>query len=345
MSDVQVFQPERLLSTHAIADLLAAIRHSLSLGRTCILVDLSHVSFMDSRGLAGLIMAYKSVQKAGGEFSLSGLQGQPKMLLEITEAHQVFSIYASMADAKRTLLSQAEQVLEGDFSHPAAPHLRLSSTAPSSGDQPSRDPSKHDPSSRDPFSIVGNFFSTEISPDILRSPRQISPPASISTLSKTVSKTASKPSVNLFVSAMPSEPETLAASVDSMRATFNTIRWAIRELAILRQGVAGNCAIPIDAPLELNHPTPTPARPFWCKYLDKRWSAQDVTHNAASEPTLAMAAEPAQMLPFWRKYLLAPAARSSLQARRNLSLRELDGLRNHTTKVEATLQRRTIVKL
>ncbi len=101
MSDVQIFQPARLLSTHEIADLLRATSYALATGRSMIVVDLSQVTFMDSRGLAGLIAAYKRVKASGGLFSVCGARGQPQMLLELTEVKTLLAIYSNVADLRQ----------------------------------------------------------------------------------------------------------------------------------------------------------------------------------------------------------------------------------------------------
>ncbi len=63
-----------------------------------IVVDLSHVSYIDSSGLAVLIEAMQYVVAYGGKFALAGLQESVRPVFEIARLDQVFQIFPD-ADA------------------------------------------------------------------------------------------------------------------------------------------------------------------------------------------------------------------------------------------------------
>ena len=55
-------------------------------------VDLSGVTYMDTSGLATLMEAMRLARRQGTRLVLSGIQDQPRYLLEITDLDHVFEI-------------------------------------------------------------------------------------------------------------------------------------------------------------------------------------------------------------------------------------------------------------
>ncbi len=103
MSEVQVFQPTRILSSSTTGDLLDGITRTLEAGNRTILVNLKDVLFMDSSGLAALVIAFKRIKGAKGRFVLCEVNGQARMLLEQTGMMQTFEIYETEEDFRRSL--------------------------------------------------------------------------------------------------------------------------------------------------------------------------------------------------------------------------------------------------
>ncbi|MDD7804949.1 MAG: STAS domain-containing protein [Endozoicomonas sp. (ex Botrylloides leachii)] len=64
-------------------------------GSTTILVDLTHVRFMDSSGLGALVAALKKVL-GKGELKLAAPQPAVKDLFELTSMEKLFSIFESV---------------------------------------------------------------------------------------------------------------------------------------------------------------------------------------------------------------------------------------------------------
>jgi anti-sigma B factor antagonist len=58
-----------------------------------LVVDLSGVPYIDSAGLAAVMEAMQEVQAYGGKFALAGLQKTVRSVFEMSQLHQVFSIY------------------------------------------------------------------------------------------------------------------------------------------------------------------------------------------------------------------------------------------------------------
>jgi anti-sigma B factor antagonist len=58
-----------------------------------LVVDLAHVSYIDSSGLAVLIEGMQNVEAYGGRFALAGLGQDVRIIFEIAKLDQVFQIF------------------------------------------------------------------------------------------------------------------------------------------------------------------------------------------------------------------------------------------------------------
>jgi anti-sigma B factor antagonist len=58
-----------------------------------IVIDLSHATYIDSAGVAALILAMQDVEAYGGEFFLSGLQETIRSIFEISRLDRTFRIF------------------------------------------------------------------------------------------------------------------------------------------------------------------------------------------------------------------------------------------------------------
>ena len=58
-----------------------------------IVIDLSRATFIDSAGLAALILAMQEVEAYGGKFFLTGLQETLRLIFETSRLERVFQIF------------------------------------------------------------------------------------------------------------------------------------------------------------------------------------------------------------------------------------------------------------
>ena len=58
-----------------------------------IVIDLSRATYIDSAGMAALILAMQEVEGYGGKFFLSGLQETIRSIFEISRLERVFRIF------------------------------------------------------------------------------------------------------------------------------------------------------------------------------------------------------------------------------------------------------------
>jgi anti-sigma B factor antagonist len=112
MSTFKIFQPTRILSAANSGAIIDWIEHNLDSGTLHLLIDLVNVSFMDSSGVGGLVVALKRVQAAGGTLALCSLNGQARMLFELAAMDQMFKIYANPQEYKTALSANATAVLQ-----------------------------------------------------------------------------------------------------------------------------------------------------------------------------------------------------------------------------------------
>jgi len=64
-----------------------------------LVVDLSHVTYIDSAGLAAFIEAMQKVEAYDGKFALAGLQETVRSIFEISRLDQVFQIFPDVDTA------------------------------------------------------------------------------------------------------------------------------------------------------------------------------------------------------------------------------------------------------
>ena len=58
-----------------------------------VVVDLTHVTYIDSSGLAVLIVGMQQVKEYGGKFALVGVQNDVRSILETARLDQFFATY------------------------------------------------------------------------------------------------------------------------------------------------------------------------------------------------------------------------------------------------------------
>ena len=59
----------------------------------CMVIDLSRVTYIDSAGVAALIVAMQEVEAYGGKFFLSGLQETLRLIFETSRLDRTFRIF------------------------------------------------------------------------------------------------------------------------------------------------------------------------------------------------------------------------------------------------------------
>jgi anti-sigma B factor antagonist len=73
-----------------------------------IILDLTHVPYVDSAGLGSLVSAYVSRQKTGHRVALAGVNQRVLKLFEITRVEPLFLIFPTLGDALDALTSAGQ---------------------------------------------------------------------------------------------------------------------------------------------------------------------------------------------------------------------------------------------
>lgn len=91
---VQVIKPCGILGQTQAKQFRQEVSDLLDAGVIEILIDFGQVTFMDSAGLGALINVLKTVRAADRVLSLCSLRQEVKMLLELADVVQFFTIFS-----------------------------------------------------------------------------------------------------------------------------------------------------------------------------------------------------------------------------------------------------------
>jgi anti-sigma B factor antagonist len=95
-----IFAPEGAIDLHVSPELRASLRAIIDNEKPKrLVVDLSHVPYIDSSGLAVLIGAMQSLDLEGGVFLLAGAQEGVRMILESARLDQYFRLFPDVEAA------------------------------------------------------------------------------------------------------------------------------------------------------------------------------------------------------------------------------------------------------
>lgn len=102
MTSFEVYEPTgRILSAINSNDFQGCVDVAVEAGAKILLIDFKNILFMDSQGLGTLISARNRAETLGINVVLCSLNGQARMLLEMSGVDQIFSIFSDRADFQR----------------------------------------------------------------------------------------------------------------------------------------------------------------------------------------------------------------------------------------------------
>jgi len=103
--NVKVVQPSGILNGITSNQLRRDVSEFVSSGVDTVLIDLQHVTFIDSSGLGALVATMKMVQAAGGKFFVCSVKNQVKMVFELTRMDRIFEEFADRDEFNRQVLA------------------------------------------------------------------------------------------------------------------------------------------------------------------------------------------------------------------------------------------------
>ena len=95
----------KLMGPPASNQLVEKIKNLINEGVFRIIIDLSHVNWINSLGVGSIMKCYSVVQQANGKLHLVGLTEKVRSVFVITQLMQVFTIHDDVESAV-TLLNQ-----------------------------------------------------------------------------------------------------------------------------------------------------------------------------------------------------------------------------------------------
>jgi anti-sigma B factor antagonist len=93
--NLHVIKPSGILDGTQAHQFRTEVSDAVAAGHKVILVDLQDVTFMDSSGLAALVLALKTVRSDGGKLCVCSVNDQVRMLFELTSMTRVFEMFES----------------------------------------------------------------------------------------------------------------------------------------------------------------------------------------------------------------------------------------------------------
>lgn len=93
ISDFHLVTLNGPLNGNRAGDVIRLFRDLSEQGIGRVVVDLAGVPFIDSRGLAALIVGYKIFGGDADDFRLAGIQEQPRLVFELTGYDQIFKTF------------------------------------------------------------------------------------------------------------------------------------------------------------------------------------------------------------------------------------------------------------
>jgi anti-sigma B factor antagonist len=75
------------------------VQHLITSGQTKFILDLSHVEYVDSTGLGGMVICYTTIKKLGGALKLVNPNKRNIELLALTRLHTIFEVFTELLDA------------------------------------------------------------------------------------------------------------------------------------------------------------------------------------------------------------------------------------------------------
>ena len=117
---IQSFELSGIFDKTKIKPFRKEINNTLKKGANIIILDLKNVTFMDSSGLAALVLIHKIVHAAGGKLFFSSISEPVRMLFELTSLERVFNIIENSAEFN-TIFSETSIKTEDIKAYAQAP--------------------------------------------------------------------------------------------------------------------------------------------------------------------------------------------------------------------------------
>ena len=107
--DVAIVQLEGKFTTGSDAEFVRVKEGLVESGKRNVIVDCSHVPYLDSTALNFLVGLYTTAKNSGGRFALCGANARMSEVLRITHLNEIIPIYDTRQNALAALAQLAER--------------------------------------------------------------------------------------------------------------------------------------------------------------------------------------------------------------------------------------------
>lgn len=96
----EVFSPKGAIDLHVSPEVRASLLEVVDQKPKRLVVDMSGVPYVDSSGIAVLILAKQTLDEHGGRFMLAGAQEPVRIILESARLDQYFQLFPTLEEAQ-----------------------------------------------------------------------------------------------------------------------------------------------------------------------------------------------------------------------------------------------------
>lgn len=92
LDGVDVFRLRGAIDWHTAPQLRQALLHAVDQGAGALVLDLTHVPYVDSSGVGTMVLAKREYERAGRRVVLLGVQARVRSVLEVTRLEHFFTL-------------------------------------------------------------------------------------------------------------------------------------------------------------------------------------------------------------------------------------------------------------
>ncbi|NIZ03795.1 STAS domain-containing protein [Thalassospira lucentensis] len=101
--DIQIIVMTGRLDSSSAGEAESNVKRVLDLGATKLLVDMSDLAYISSAGLRVVLIAAKSLHKAGGAMAICGMSPSVREVFEMTGFLKILQVFDTETEAKAAL--------------------------------------------------------------------------------------------------------------------------------------------------------------------------------------------------------------------------------------------------
>ncbi len=105
---VVIFALKGRLTAGESTALREKVDQAIAAGHLNVIFDLTHVDYVDSTGLGGMVICYTTLKRHGGALKLVNPNKRNVELLALTKLHTIFEVFVELQDAVNSFFPDRE---------------------------------------------------------------------------------------------------------------------------------------------------------------------------------------------------------------------------------------------